>query len=68
MCVFCGYCKSEKQLEERYLRLEQTHPQLHDYCMNKLGFKEVCEYMGIKHSKDYDPEGQYTFFEDIDQA
>ncbi len=50
-CVFCGFCKNEKQLSERYLRLEQTHPQLHDYCMNKLGFKEVCEYMNIKYTK-----------------
>lgn len=50
-CVFCGYCKNEKQLEERYLRLEKTHPKLHDYCMNKLGFKEVCEYMNIKYSE-----------------
>ena len=49
-CVFCGYCKDTKQLEDRYLRLEQTHPQLHTYCMDKLGFKEVCEYMGIKYS------------------
>ena len=34
----------------RYQRLELTHPQLHEYCMNKLGFKEVCEYMNIPYT------------------
>lgn len=53
-CIFCGFGKDEKQLSERYLRLEETHPQLHKYCMDKLGFKNVCEYMGIKYSKDID--------------
>ena len=50
MCVFCGFGVHLEKGENRYQRLERTHPQLHDYCMNKLGFKEVCEYMGIKYS------------------
>ena len=49
-CVFCGFGVHLEKGENRYQRLERTHPQLHDYCMNKLGFKEVCEYMGIKYS------------------
>ena len=33
----------------RYQRLELTHPQLYNYCMDKLGFKEVCKYMDIPY-------------------
>lgn len=50
-CVFCGFGVHLEKEPNRYQRLELTHPQLHDYCMNKLGFKEVCEYMGIKYKK-----------------
>ena len=51
-CVFCGFGIDYDGVENRYQRLEKTHPQLHDYCMNKLGFKEVCEYMNIKYKGD----------------
>ena len=51
-CVFCGFGIELEKGENRYQRLERTHPQLHDYCMNKLGFKEVCEYMNIKYKRE----------------
>ena len=51
-CIFCGFGISQEKGQNRYQRLEETHPQLHSYCMNKLGFKEVCEYMDIKYSND----------------
>lgn len=45
-CVFCSFgCHMEK--ESRFERLKETHPKLYDYCMNKLGMKEVLEwYLG----------------------
>jgi len=49
-CIFCGFGISQEKGQNRYQRLEETHPQLHNYCMNKLGFKEVCEYMDIPYS------------------
>ena len=51
-CVACGYgCSMWKSDEDnRYLRLEQTHPKLHNHIINNLGFKEVLDYMNIKHS------------------
>ena len=49
MCIFCGFGVHLEKGQNRYLRLELTHPQLHEYCMNKLGFKEVCEYMNIPY-------------------
>ena len=51
-CVFCGFGIHLEKGENRYQRLERTHPQLHDYCMNKLGFKEVCNYMNIPYKNE----------------
>lgn len=60
-CVFCGFGIHLETGENRFQRLEKTHPQLHDYCMNKLGFKEVCEYMNIEYENT-----QYDMFNLID--
>lgn len=49
-CVFCGFDVHLEKGENRYQRLQRTHPQLHTYCMETLGFKGVCELMGIEHS------------------
>ena len=63
----CGYgCSMWKTDEDnRYLRLEQTHPKLHNHIINNLGFKEVLEYMNIKYTnkeelKDGDIEKEKT--------
>lgn len=48
-CVYCGFGISLEKGQNRYQRLEETHPQLHKYCMENLGFKEVCEYMNIPY-------------------
>ena len=48
-CIFCMYGIHLEKGQNRFQRLEITHPQLHEYCMNKLGFKEVCEYMNIPY-------------------
>lgn len=48
-CVFCGFgCHMEKG-ENRFQRMKRTHPQLHKYCMDQLGMKEVLEYIGVKY-------------------
>lgn len=46
-CIFCGFGVHMEKSPNRYQRLEKTHPQLHKYCMDNLGFREVCEYMNI---------------------
>ena len=48
-CIYCGFGVHLEPEPNRYQRLEQTHPQLHKYCMENLGFKDVCEYMNIKY-------------------
>lgn len=49
-CVFCGFGVHLEKTPNRYQRLEKTHPQLHSYCMEKLGFRTVCEYMNIPYN------------------
>ena len=49
-CIYCAYgCHLEE--ENRFLRLEQTHPKLHKYCIEDLGLGEVLEYMGIEYTE-----------------
>lgn len=48
-CIFCMYGIHLEKGENRFQRMEKTHPQLHSYCMDKLGFKEVCEFMDIPY-------------------
>ena len=48
-CVFCGFGVHLEKGENRYQKLKKTHPKLHDYCMNKLGFKEVCELINVDY-------------------
>lgn len=48
-CMFCGYgCHLEKE-PNRFQRLKETHPKQYDYIINKLGFKNVLEYIGVKY-------------------
>lgn len=47
--IYCAYgCHLEE--ENRFLRLEKTHPKLHKYCMNELEMSDVLEYMNIKYT------------------
>ena len=48
-CVFCLYGCHLEQEPNRIQRLKQTHPELHKYCLDKLGLREVMEYMEIKY-------------------
>ena len=48
-CIFCAYGLHLEKEPNRLQLLEQTHPQLHKYCMENLGFREVFEYMDIKY-------------------
>lgn len=48
-CMFCMYgCHLEKE-PNRFQRMKRTHPKQYEYCMNKLGLKEVLEYIGVPY-------------------
>lgn len=52
-CIFCGFGahleKSDMFDKNRYQRLKETHPKLHRYCMENLGFKKVLQFAGIAY-------------------
>ena len=48
-CMFCMFgCHLEKE-PNRFQRMKQTHPKQYEYCMDKLGLKEVLEYIGVPY-------------------
>lgn len=58
-CVFCAFgCHLESE-PNRFQRLESTHPQLHKYCMEQLGMKEVLDYIGVPTTS-WEAQGQMT--------
>ena len=49
-CAFCAFgCQEEvrKGKEGRFVRMRRTHPKMWVYCMDKLGMREVLNYMDI---------------------
>ena len=46
-CVFCPVGVHLETGLNKFQRLERTHPKLHDYCMNRLGLKELLEFVGV---------------------
>jgi 3'-phosphoadenosine 5'-phosphosulfate sulfotransferase (PAPS reductase)/FAD synthetase len=46
-CVFCLFGIHLEKYPNRLQRLRVTHPKLHAYCMDKLGMREVCAYIGV---------------------
>jgi 3'-phosphoadenosine 5'-phosphosulfate sulfotransferase (PAPS reductase)/FAD synthetase len=46
-CAFCMLgCHMEKG-KNRFQIMEESHPKLHDYCLNKLGLKDILQYIGV---------------------
>lgn len=50
-CIYCAlgilHDKSDLFSRNRYQRLKISHPKLHTYCMEKLGMRKVCDFIGI---------------------
>lgn len=60
-CMFCAFGAHLEKPTNRFQRMKQTHPKIHDYCMRDkdnggLGFAGVLDYINVPH--DYD--GEYT--------
>lgn len=48
-CMFCMMgCHLEKE-PNRFQRMKITHPKQYEYCMDKLGLKDVLEYIGVPY-------------------
>ena len=68
-CVFCAYGVHLEKEPNRFQKLKQTHPQLHEYCMKPvdqggLGIAEVLDYMGIPYDVQEDQQIQMEFEEE----
>lgn len=56
-CMFCGFgCHLEKY-PNRFQRLAKTHPKQYDYIINKLGFGEVLDFIGVEYKTNIDNNG-----------
>ena len=48
-CVFCLFGAHSESEPNRIQRLALTHPELYFYCMNKLGMRQVMDYIKIPY-------------------
>lgn len=48
-CAFCMFGVHMEGEPNRFQKLKETHPKLWHFCVNKLGLKEVLEYMGVPY-------------------
>lgn len=46
-CMFCMFGVSLEKSPNRFQQMKKSHPQIHNYCMNQLGCKQVLEYIGV---------------------
>ena len=58
--VVCGACLvfTWKKKPNKFQLMQDTHPQIYDYCINKLGCGKVMDYCGIKYKKEEECEQQ----------
>ncbi|MCL2171255.1 MAG: phosphoadenosine phosphosulfate reductase family protein [Defluviitaleaceae bacterium] len=48
-CMFCMFGVHLEKKTNRFQRMKQTHPQIYDYCIKKLGCGEVLDFVGVKY-------------------
>ena len=48
-CIFCMFGCHLEESPNRFGRLKYTHPTQYRYCVEKLGLKEVLDYIGVKY-------------------
>jgi hypothetical protein len=49
-CVYCLFGIHLESCPNRIQRLKETHPKLYNYCLDKLGIKEILEYMNVPYA------------------
>ena len=48
-CMFCMFGVHCEKSPNRFQKMKQTHPQLWDYCINKLNCKQVLDYIHVPY-------------------
>ena len=49
-CMFCPIAVRREREPNRFQRMQLTHPKLHDYCINRLGLKELLDSVGVPYT------------------
>lgn len=49
-CIFCMFGVHLEKEPNRFQRLEKSHPQLHKYCIEKLGCGKVMDYINVPYT------------------
>ena len=58
-CMFCLFGIHLENEPNRFQKMQKTHPKIHEFCLNKLGLKEVLDYIGVPYK-----EQQMSLFKD----
>ena len=48
-CIACGFGVHLEKNPNRFERMKEVYPKHYDYYFNKLNYKEICDYIGIKY-------------------
>lgn len=48
-CIFCMFGVRLERKPNRFQRMKDTHPKLYDYCLDKIGCREVLEFIGVDY-------------------
>ena len=48
-CSFCMFGVNREKGENRFQRMKKRHPKLWNYCIHKLGLKEVLDYINVDY-------------------
>lgn len=48
-CMFCMFGVHLEKGKNRFQQMKETHPQIYDYCINKLGMGKVLDFIGVKY-------------------
>lgn len=54
-CIWCAFGVHREKGENRFQKLKRTHPQIHSYCMDKMGLREVMAAIGVEVEPAPDP-------------
>lgn len=48
-CMFCMFGVHLEKYPNRFQIMKETHPKLYEYCMNKLGIKDVLDFINVEY-------------------
>ena len=54
-CMFCMFGVHKEVEPNRFQRMQKTHPKQWNYCINKLGLKEVLDYIQVPYEYEEKP-------------